>query len=131
MYDKEFDRPLNFKNITYYQDLNNKYERELGNFLRKNTTSPFVYSNDLRHQYVSALYTRNLGANKAKMLGDLNEIFNFSGSGRYDTQVDKLNNQIGRNYGLKYATTSRDRLLWQLLNDWGKNARYVDNQLNK
>lgn len=83
--DKEFDRPLNvqikgvetgipdLKNYFYYSNLNDKFEHEVGDFLKKNTNAPKLYSNDLRHQYVSALYARNLGENKAKWLGDLNE----------------------------------------------------------
>ncbi|MBQ2871687.1 hypothetical protein IJE86_08295, partial [bacterium] len=94
MYDSDFNRPLSVNNINeighlgnlfYYKKLNEKLEQDVGDFLRKNTVSPSLYSNDIRHQYVSALYTRNLGANWAALLGEINEIFDFNMSGRNDT----------------------------------------------
>lgn len=118
MYDNEFNKPLDFKhlnNIDYYNNLNKDLEFQVGNFLRANTVNPKLYSNDIRHQYASALYARNLGADTAKRLGDLNELINFSGSGREDTQIDKINNSIGRNYGLKYPNLPKEQLLYKLL----------------
>lgn len=143
--DKEFDRPLNIQvknydtgipnlsNYSYYNDLNTKLEQEVGDFLRANTNSPQLYSNDIRHQYVSALYARNLGQEQAKWLGDLNEKLHFSntGSGAYDTALDQLNNEIGRQYAQKYPNATKEELLQILLNDWQKNSYYAENRLKR
>ncbi len=143
--DKEFDRPLNIQvknydtgipnlsNYSYYNDLNTKLEQEVGDFLRANTNSPQLYSNDIRHQYVSALYARNLGQEQAKWLGDLNEKLHFSntGSGAYDTALDQLNNEIGRQYAQKYPNATKEELLQILLNDWQKNSNYAENRLKR
>lgn len=143
--DKEFDKPLNYhiknfdtgipniENYSYYNNLNNKLEHEVGDFLRQNTNSPKLYSNDIRHQYTSALYTRNLGEKAAKWLGDLNEKVHFSntGSGAYDTNLDQLNNEIGRNYAKKYPNLPREQLLQIMLNDWENNSQYTRNILKK
>ena len=140
--DDGFDRPLNIyikghetgipdlKNYFYYNNLNKKLDYEVGDFLEKHTNSPKLYSNDIRHQYVSALYARNLGEEKAKLLGDLNEQLNFgTGYGTYDTELDKLNNEIGRNYARQYPNISKEELLQILLNDWEKNSNYTRNIL--
>ncbi len=143
--DKEFDRPLNIQikdfdtrvpnlsNYLYYNNLNLKLEQEVGNFLKSNTYSPQLYSNDIRHQYVSALYARNFGQEQAKWLGDLNEKLHFgnTGSGAYDTALDQLNNEIGRQYAKKYPSVTREQLLQILLNDWEKNSNYTKNILRK
>lgn len=143
--DDGFDRPLNIyikghdtgipnlKNYNYYDNLNDKLEYEVGDFLRENTNSPELYSNDIRHQYVSALYARNLGEEKAKWLGDLNEILRLgrTGSGSDDTELDKLNNEIGRNYARQYPNISKEELLQILLTDWDKNSQYTKNILRK
>ncbi len=130
MYDKEFNKPLNVNsikdignlgNLFYYNNLNRQLEQEVGDFLRANTNTPHLYSNDLRHQYVSALYARNLGENWARGLGELNELTNLSGSGREDTNVDKFNNNIGIQYGLNNPTMPKEELLNTLLNDHEKN----------
>ena len=134
MYDKEFDRPLDIKNlgnIFYYNKLNNTLEKEVGDFLRANTNSPKLYSNALRHQYVSALYARNLGDNIAKNLGQLNEFTNLSGSGREDTQIDKINNEIGRQYGLSNPTMPKNELLFKLLTDYDKNNELVKSKMSE
>ena len=140
--DDGFDRPLNIyikghetgipdlKNYFYYNNLNKKLDYEVGDFLEKHTNSPKLYSNDIRHQYVSALYARNLGEEKAKLLGDLNEQLQFgTGYGTYDTELDKLNNEIGRNYARQYPNISKEELLQILLNDWKKNSNYTRNIL--
>lgn len=136
MYDEEFNLPLDnvnpiqfVKNLNYYRKLNNKLEQEVGDFLHTNTNNPNLYSNDLRHQYVSALYARNLGDNWAKRLGDWNEIMDMSGSGREDTEIDKINNQIGRDYAKKYPNTSKNELLFKLLTDYQQNKEYRNNLL--
>lgn len=144
--DNEFDRPLNYqvkdfdtgipnlKNYWYYyHNLNNKLEKEVGDFLRDNTNSPDLYSNDIRHQFVSALYARNFGPKQAEKLGDMNEIWSLgtTGSGKYDTDLDKLNNEIGRQYAIKYPNISREQLLQILLRDWQKNSDYTENILKK
>lgn len=140
MYDKEFDKSLQFnslkdignlKNIFYYNNLNNKLDQEVGDFLQANTPNPKLYSNALRHQYVSALYARNLGDDVAKRLGDLNELTNLSGSGREDKQIDEINNEIGRRYGLQYQEMPREELLFKLLTDYDANNNYVKNKLKK
>ncbi|MBQ2871677.1 hypothetical protein IJE86_08245, partial [bacterium] len=80
-----------------------------------------LYSNDIRHQYVSALYTRNLGANWAALLGEINEIFDFNMSGRNDTLTDRFNNNLGIEYGINYPNLPKNDLLQMLLNDFEKN----------
>ena len=141
--DDGFDRPLdiyikghntgipNLINYNYYDNLNDKLEYEVGDFLEKYTNSPKLYSNDIRHQYVSALYARNFDEKTAKWLGDLNEILHFgrTGSGNYDSNLDQLNNEIGRNYARKYPNISKEQLLQILLNDWKKNSDYTRNIL--
>lgn len=143
--DIEFNRTLNYqikgrdsgipnyKNYEYYNNLSNKLDHEVGDFLQKNTNAPQVYSNDIRHQYVSAIFARNLGEKQAKWLGDINEWFHFgrTGSGTEDTNIDQLNNEIGRKYGLKYPNTPREELLKILLKDWEKNSQYTKEILNK
>lgn len=143
--DKEFDRYLNYqikdfdtgipklKNYSYYYDIKNKLEYEVGDFLRENTNSPKVYSNDLRPQYASAIFSRNLGQEQAKWLGDLNENFLLgrTGSGIEDTEIDQINNEIGRKYGLEYPNMPRHQLLKILLNDWDKNSQYAEDVLKK
>ena len=136
MYDDEFYLslenvgPIQFlKNLNYYRKLNNKLDLEVGDFLTKNTNAPKLYGNDLRHQYVSALYARNLGDEWAKKLGDWNELLDMSGSGREDTQIDKINNEIGRNYAKKYPTLPRNQLLQKLLDDNYQNQQYRKNKM--
>lgn len=124
MYDEEFNKPLDWKhlgNLFYYNNLNKKLDHEVGSFLEKNTPFPKAYSNDLRHQYTSALYARNLGENIAKILGDWNEYTNLGMSGREDTNLDQFNNRIGREYGLKYPNMPKEELLHTLLNDADRN----------
>ena len=137
MYDKEFDRQLdnvgliNFaKNLAYYHNLNNKLDQEVGDFLRSKVVNPKLYSNDLRHQYTSALYARNLGNKWAERLGDWNEALNANQSGRADTQIDQINNEIGRRYGEQYPNTPREELLERLMQDHSKNTAYRKSIMN-
>ena len=138
MFDAEFNKQLavnsikdlpNLANYKYYIDLNNKLDRELGDFLRAEVGNPKLYSNDLRHQYVSALYARNLGEDMAKRLGNMNEWTNFSGSGTEDTKLDQINNEIGRAYGLNNPTMPRGELLYKLLTDHYTNKQYAEQRL--
>ncbi len=143
--DKEFDRPLNvqikdvdtgipnYKSYEYYNNVSDKLDHEVGDFLKNSTNAPQVYSNDLRHQFVSAIFARNLGQKQAKWLGDLNEWKpgGTTGSGVYDTELDQLNNEIGRQYAQKYPNASREQLLQILLNDWYKNSQWTENILKK
>ena len=134
--DKEFDREiktgylnlLNSSNINsykYYKTLNKKFENEVGDFLKNVTINPRLYSNDIRHQYVSAIYARNLGAEKAKWLGNFNERVSIgSGSGLYDSKIDKINNEIGIMYAQKYPNISRNELLEILWRDYPKTFEY-------
>lgn len=122
MADKEFNQPL--WNIPYYKKFNEQLEQEVGDLLRTKTSVPKLYSNDLRHQYASAIYARNVGNDKAKFLGDLNEWTDFMGSGRYDTELDKINNEIGRGYGLANPNITRSQLFDLLMADYQKNKGY-------
>lgn len=82
---------------------------------------------------MSALYARNLGYDTAKKLGNVNEYLHFgrTGSGNYDTELDQLNNEIGRKYAKKYPYKSKEELLKILLLDWQKNSNYTENLLKK
>lgn len=128
MNDREFNRPI--RDIFYYLKLNNSLENEVSDFLDRHTNNPHYYGNDMRHQYVSALYARNFGNNTAKFLGDMNELTDFYASGRYDSELDKINNEIGRNYGINNPNISKENLLQILWDDYGKNAQYSRNKLN-
>ncbi len=109
-------------NLIYYYILSEDYNKELGDFLHKNTSDPDYYSNDLRHQYVSAIFARNLGEKTAKIFGDLNEI-NGGLSESGDSDIDQINNEIGRSYAKKYPTMPRQELLKLLLKDHPKNEQ--------
>lgn len=102
-------------------------EQEVGDFLRTQTANPKLYSNDLRHQYASAIMAQKYGENQAKFLGDLNEFFNFNASGRYDTEIDKYNNQIGRKYAQMYPNYTKQ----QFLNEFYKNNYEIQQQRKK
>ena len=117
--DKRFNKSL--FNIPYYSRLNNNLEREVGDFLRNTVPNPKNYSNDLRHQYTSAMYARNKGADKARLLGKLNEIFNISEAEPYNNQdkrIDLYNNNVGISYANKYNNLSNKELLQKLFNDY-------------
>lgn len=107
--DKEFDQPL--WKIFYYTKLNKQLEREVGDFLRRNTNSPKLYSNALRHQYGGALYGRNFSPDTARNLGNIAEAFDSGFSTRDDIAEDKKNNEIGIQYGIKYPNASKQQLL--------------------
>lgn len=109
-------------NLKHYYDLSNEYDKELGDFLHKNTSDPDYYGNDLRHQYVSAIFARNLGERAAKIFGSLNEI-NGGLSNPGDSDIDQINNEIGRNYAKKYPTMPRQELLKLMLKEYSKNRQ--------
>lgn len=94
-------------------------EQEVGDYLHKVSNSPKLYSNDLRHQYAAAVFTQMRGAKITKILGELNEIGNFSG--RDDKEIDLYNNSIGIQYGLEYPLLDRATLLKMLYADFAKN----------
>ena len=119
----DFTKPL--WNLGHYKGVNDQLEREVGDFLRANTNVPKVYSNDLRHQYASAVYTQNKGDLATKLLGDVNEFMDgfLPGNTPYDSETDKINNQIGREYGAKYSDMPRGQLLYKLLTDYESNKQ--------
>ena len=119
----DFTKPL--WNLGHYKGVNDQLEREVGDFLRANTNVPKLYSNDLRHQFASAVYTQNKGDLAAKLLGEANEFLDgfTPGNTPYDTETDRINNQIGREYGAKYADMPRGQLLYKLLTDYETNKQ--------
>ncbi len=109
-------------NLKHYYNLSNEYNKELGDFLHKNTSNLDYYGNDLRHQYVSAIFARNLGEKAAKILGSLNEARDLR-SIPGDTEIDQINNEIGRNYAKLYPTMPRQELLKLMLKEHSKNQQ--------
>lgn len=95
-------------------------EQEVGDYLRKVTNAPQVYSNDLRHQYAAAVFTQIRGEKLTRSLGKANEIYGFL-SGHDDRKIDLYNNDIGIEYGLKFPNASRADLLQILFQDYAKN----------
>ncbi len=115
-----FDKsPLN---ILHYDKLSNIYDKELGDFLRANTSNPEHYSNDLRHQYVSAIFARNLGQKAAEIFGNLNETRDIK-SEPGDSNIDQINNEIVRNYAKLYPDMPRQELLKLMLKEHSKNQQ--------
>ncbi len=117
-------------NIIYYNYLSEDYNKELGDFLNKNTSNPYYYANDLRHQYVSALFARNLGEETAKFFGNLNEKANIQ-SIPGDEEIDQINNEIGRNYAKKYPNMPREELLKLVLKEHSKNQQIRIERMKK
>lgn len=117
--DNRFNKSL--LNIPYYNRLNAILDREVGDFLRSKVPNPKNYSNDLRHQYTSAMYARNKGGNTTRNLGRLNEWFNISELEPYnreDKKIDLYNNDIGIQYANRYRNLSNKELLQKLFNDY-------------
>ena len=127
--DKEFNEPLT--NINYYINISNNLEKEVGAFLNKKTVNPKDYSNDIRHQYASAIFTRNFGPFITSVLGWFNEEKDANQSGVEDSEIDSVNNKIGREYGLKYPNLSKQDLLELLFKDWERNVERRNNAINK
>lgn len=128
--DEQFNKPL--FNLFYYSRLNNDLEKDVGDFLRSKTQRPKDYSNDIRHQYVSAMYARNKGEDITKLLGSLHEILNLSEgevNNKKDKAIDLYNNNIGIQYGKRYPDVSKQQLLDLLFNDYETNRRNRNNKL--
>jgi len=121
MQDKEFENKNFLQLIAQSRKLKNQWEDEVGDFTKENHLSKELYSNDLRHQYSAAITARNLGEKKTRLFGELNEVVNFSGGDKLDTAIDKFNNDIGIQYGLKYPYVSKEELLEKLYEDHSKN----------
>ena len=96
-------------------------DREVGEYLRKVTNAPHLYSNDLRHQYAAAVFTQMRGEKMTRRLGNANEIYGVL-SGHDDRNIDLYNNNVGIEYGLKYPMASRADLLRTLFQDHAKNS---------
>lgn len=126
--DKELQRPL-WQIMLFNAPIREQWERELGEYSRLHNLSKDLYSNDLRHQYASAITARNLGADKARFLGNMQEMFNSSGGDKLDTEIDKINNEIGIKYGLSNPDLPKSKLFDLLVNDHSKNREYRNNQL--
>lgn len=129
MQDKEFEGKNLLQVILQNAALRNQWEKEVGDFTRENHLSKELYSNDLRHQYAAAITARNLGEDKTRMLGNMNEMVNFSGGDKLDREIDKFNNEIGIKYGLNYPLMSKQQLLEQLYNDHSMNRETRKQQL--
>ena len=104
------------KLLNYYTT-QKRFEQDVGDYLQSKTASPKLYSNDLRHQYASAITAQQLGQKPAEILGDLNEFFDFNASGRDDTAIDKYNNNTGRQYAIKYPDYTKEQFLDELFNN--------------
>lgn len=109
-------------NLNHYYKLSNEYDKEVGDFLHKNTSNPNYYGNDLRHQYVSAIFARNLGQKATKILGNLNEMRDIR-SQPGDSEIDQINNEIGRSYAKRYPDMPRQELLKLMLKEHSKNQQ--------
>ena len=128
--DKELQRPL-WQIMLFNAPIREQWERELGDYSRQHHLSKDLYSNDLRHQYAAAITARNLGAEKARMLGNLQELYNFSGGDKLDTQIDKINNEIGIKYGLYNPNLPKSQLFDLLVKEHSKNKNYRDEKLKE
>ena len=129
MIDEEFNQP--WWNIVHYMNLPKKYSQDVGDFLRSQFPSRALqdrYSNDLRHQYVSAVVARNLGENTAIRLGNIMEAIDYV-SAPGDSRIDQINNEIGRRYAKKYPTLEKSAFLNKLFEDHEKNVQYRNSRL--
>ena len=103
------------KTLLADNELTHELESETGAFLRANSPTPKFYSNALRHIYASAVFTQMYGENVSHLYGIMNEMLPLSGLG--DMKIDLTNNEIGREYGIKYPTTDRQTLLKIIFED--------------
>lgn len=102
------------KLLNYYMAQKN-FEQDVGDYLRSKVKYPKVYSNDLRHQYASAVTAQQLGDKSALFLGNLHEWL-YPG-GHQDTAIDKYNNRMGREYAKKYPKYTKQQYLDVLFKD--------------
>lgn len=128
MYDSELNKPL-WQIALQNASIREQWENELGDYMRKHHLSEDLYSNNLRHQYAAAITARNLGADKARFLGNMQEIVNSSGGDKLDGRIDKINNEIGIQYGLNNPTMPKNQLFDLLVKDHTKNLNYRNQQL--
>lgn len=128
MYDSELNKPL-WQIALQNASIREQWENELGDYMRKHHLSKDLYSNNLRHQYAAAITARNLGADKARFLGNMQEIVNSSGGDKLDGRIDKINNEIGIQYGLNNPTMPKNQLFDLLVKDHTKNLNYRNQQL--
>lgn len=128
MYDLELNKPL-WQIALQNASIREQWENELGDYMRKHHLSKDLYSNNLRHQYAAAITARNLGADKARFLGNMQEIVNSSGGDKLDGRIDKINNEIGIQYGLNNPTMPKNQLFDLLVKDHTKNLNYRNQQL--
>ena len=117
--------------IWHYDTLSKEYDKEVGDFLRNNTNNPKEFSNDIRHQFVSAIFARNLGEDVAKRFGDINELMPADLLDPVDSKIDKINNEIGRNYAKQYPDIPREQLLMLMLKEYPKNKQIIIKKMNK
>jgi len=117
--------------IRHYDTLSKEYDKEVGEFLNNNTDNPKKYSNDIRHQFVSAIFARNLGEKTSKILGNLNELRPADLLDPVDSKIDKINNEIGRNYAKQYPNIPRKELLKLILKDYSKNKQIIIQKMNE
>ncbi len=110
-----------FRSLKSDMALAHQCEKDVGDFLRTKTRTPKLYSTDLRHQYTAAVFTQVRGAAVTRFLGEMNEIFNFSGSGAEDSKIDRRNNELGIQYGLSFPRADRNKLLNIIFSDIEKN----------
>lgn len=126
--DKELQRPL-WQIVLNNASISDQWKHELGDYMRKHHLSKDLYSNDLRHQYAAAITARNLGADKARFLGNMQEVFNSSGGDKLDSRIDRINNEIGIQYGLQNPDMPKNQLFDLLVKDHSKNRDYRNQQL--
>ena len=119
------NNPAQYNNyIEELLDYYNTYKplaQETGDFLREVAPyNPKLYSNDLRHQYASAVMAQKFGQDKARLLGNLNEYTDFGQSGRYDSKIDQFNNKVGREYAIMFPNANKKEMLNILFSNYDK-----------
>ena len=48
-----------------------------------------------------------------------------------DSKIDKINNEIGRNYAKQYPNMSREKLLKFMLKEYHKNKQVINQKMNE
>lgn len=100
------------KKLLDYCITQKRFEQDVGDYLRSKTAAPQLYSNDLRHQYASAVTAQQLGQFGAAALGNMYEIV-WPGTQK-DTAIDKYNNKVGRQYAKQYPNYTKQQYLDEL-----------------